>query len=90
MSQPPPGKPLSDADYEAIAELKDLVGRHALSIVVSHHQRKAAGESIFDTASGTLGLTGSADQMMFLHKEAGIKYLTGTGRDMEEYDVAVD
>ena len=87
---PPRGRePLYQADYNTLTALHDLAGEAQISIIVYHHQRKLSADDIFDTASGTLGLTGAADHLLILERAQLGKCLLGRGRDTEEFNVAV-
>ena len=44
---------------------------------------------MFDTVSGTLGLTGAADTVLILKRQAGAVTLSVRGRDIEETEMAV-
>src|SRR5262249_32029074 len=51
-----------DADYEGCQGLVQLSHEFpGLAFLVAHHDRKMAAEDVFDTVSGTLGLTGGVD-----------------------------
>lgn len=76
-------------DYEAVQPLQDLAGRRNLSIIIVHHQRKMDAEDVFDTISGTNGLTGSCDNMMVLVKQNELTKLCGRGRDLPDFEKAV-
>lgn len=88
----PPAKRLGDAysqDYEAIAPLKSLADKYALSVLIVHHQRKMDSDDPFDSVSGTLGLTGAADTIMIMvRKDGGVVFLE-RGRDVEENEIAI-
>lgn len=91
--RPPKGKDADSyqADSEATAALQRLALDFHVSIVLVLHQRKAAADDIFDSISGTLGLTGSADVISVLTREnksdQGKLHLTG--RDIEERTLAM-
>lgn len=76
-------------DYDALTALQKIAGDFRLSVLVNHHQRKAAADDPLDTVSGTLGLTGAADSALILEARAAGKVLSGRGRDLPEYEVAV-
>lgn len=73
-------------DYAVLSDIKALADRHAVSVLVLHHSRKASADSPFDEISGTLGLTGAADGMFLLQRDhdADTAALYMTGRDIEE------
>jgi AAA domain len=72
-----------DADYEACEGLKKLVDEFpGLSIIVAHHDRKMDAEDVFDTVSGTLGLTGGVDTIAILKRTSKAVTLHIEGRDL--------
>ncbi len=71
-------------DAECTAALQRLALEHGVAIVLVHHQRKAGSDDIFDTFSGTLGITASADVLLALEVKKGKGKLTVTGRDLPE------
>jgi hypothetical protein len=73
-----------DADYEACEGLQKLAGELGISIIVAHHDRKMGADDVFDTVSGTLGLTGGVDAIALLKRNAGAVTLHIQGRDMED------
>jgi hypothetical protein len=76
-------------DYEALTGVQKLASKHSLSIVVVHHDRKAAADDVFDSVSGTLGLTGAVDTIALLKREAGGVTFYVRGRDIEESEKAL-
>jgi AAA domain len=82
--------PQYSADYDALAALQELSAEAQLSILVLHHQRKLGAHDLIDTLSGTLGLGGAVDAVLILGKDPQLgKFLYGRGRDLEEFDIAV-
>jgi hypothetical protein len=75
-------------DYVAIAGLHKLAHTRGIAIVVIHHVRKMEADDPFDTVSGTNGLTGAADTILVLKRQAGNVTLHARGRDIEEKDTA--
>jgi AAA domain len=76
-----------DADYQALLALRELAMKQGIAVVVVHHLRKAEADDPFDTISGTLGLTGAADSVLVLKRDAGGTFtLHGTGRDLVELE----
>ena len=63
-----------------------------VAVVVVHHLRKTEGDDPFDMVSGSTGLTGAADATLILTKrtEDGGVVLYGRGRDLQEFEVAVE
>lgn len=85
--RPPPkaGAQNYSADYEAITGLSTITkNRAGLAIVLLHHNRKMDADDPFDTVSGTLGLTGAADTILIMKRQAGAVHLHVRGRDVEE------
>ena len=76
-------------DYGAIAELQKLASKHSLGIVIVHHDRKMEADDVFDTVSGSLGLTGAADTILIMKRQAGSVTLHVRGRDIEETEKAL-
>jgi AAA domain len=73
-----------DADYEACQGLQKLAGTLGIAIIVAHHDRKMDAEDVFDTVSGTLGLTGGVDTIAVMKRRAGVITLHVEGRDLAE------
>jgi RecA-family ATPase len=79
-----------DADYHAVLELRKLANDLKIAIVVLHHLRKADSDDVFDTISGTLGLTGAPDTILVLKYDGRISYtLHGKGRDLIDFEKAL-
>jgi hypothetical protein len=77
-------------DYQAIEPLQKLAGERSISVVVLHHDRKADADDVFDTISGTLGLSGSSDAMLVLKRDPNVRFvLHGRGRDIEDFEKAM-
>jgi hypothetical protein len=84
-SPPRHGMQPYSVDYETIAGLQAITkSRPGLAIVVLHHNRKMDADDPFDTVSGTLGLTGAADTILIMRRNAGSLLLHARGRDIEE------
>jgi hypothetical protein len=75
-------------DYLAIAGLHKLAHERGIAIVVIHHVRKMEADDPFDMVSGTNGLTGAADTILVLKRQAGNVTLYARGRDIEEKETA--
>jgi hypothetical protein len=85
----PRRKPNSDpyaSDYAAFEGLVELAHEFpGLTIMVAHHDRKMQAEDVFDTVSGTLGLTGGVDTVgVFKSVPNGQASLHVRGRDLEQ------
>jgi AAA domain len=79
-------------DYAAIGALKAVADRHAVAVLVFHHQRKGSAEDWLDTINGSTGLGGAADGVMILSRQRGRgdAVLLLTGRDCDEQELAVE
>ena len=82
---------LYDADYQALGLLQALATDRSVAILVVHHLRKEEATDWIDALSGTSGLTGVADSVLGLFRDRGRAdaVLKGTGRDMDEYEIAL-
>jgi AAA domain len=88
--KPPSAKAqLYAEDYAAIAGLQKIASAHCLGIVIVHHDRKMEADDVFDTVSGSLGLTGAADTILVMKRQAGAVTLHVRGRDIEEREKAL-
>jgi AAA domain len=76
-------------DYAAISELQKLASKHNIGIVIVHHDRKNDADDVFDTVSGTLGLSAAADTILIMKRQAGAITLFVRGRDVEESETAL-
>jgi hypothetical protein len=78
-------------DYEATQGLVSLCHEFpGLTILIAHHDRKMEAEDVFDTVSGTLGLTGAVDTVMILKRSASGVTMHVQGRDLiDTLEVAV-
>ena len=83
--QKKPGQNDYDADYEACEGLRPLAQEFpGLAFIVAHHDRKLDADDVFDTVSGTLGLTGGVDTIAILKRRAQGVTLYVEGRDLIE------
>ena len=79
-----------DEDAAGLRPLHELALAHpGLAVLVIHHTRKAESDDVFDTISGTRGLTGVADTLMVLARDGEQVRLTGQGRDIDPFDKAL-
>ena len=83
------GKHVYLEDYSAISELQRLASKYNLTIIVVHHDRKSVADDIFDTVSGSLGLTAAADTIAIMKRQGGAVTLHVRGRDVEEAEKAL-
>lgn len=86
-----PGVDRYEADYKIMAELKRLADHHSVAVVVVTHTRKLGAEDVFDTVSGSVGLTAAADSTIVLRRARNetAGSLSITGRDVPESEYAV-
>jgi hypothetical protein len=82
---------LYDADYQALEPLQSLAMDRDVAILLIHHLRKDEATDWIDSLSGTSGLTGVADSVLGLFRDRGRAdaVLKGTGRDMDEFELAL-
>lgn len=81
-----------DADYLTMSQLKGIADRHNVAVVVVHHSRKSADEhDVFNEASGSTGLTGAADAILYAKKARNTSeaVLHVTGRDIIERTIGM-
>lgn len=79
-------------DYKDAGELKKFADKHEIAVIVVHHTRKQGDQDVFNTISGSTGLTGAADSMFVIKKQGqGSKEAVfhATGRDIEEMELAI-
>jgi hypothetical protein len=87
-----PGESAYQRDYRVGSALKELADAHpGATLLVNHHDRKAASADFVDSVSGTNGLAGAADTILVLTRDrnetAGL--LQVTGRDIPEGEYAL-
>ncbi len=78
-----------DADYAAVTAWKALADEFEVAVVLIHHVRKMGADDPLEMVSGTNGLTGAADAILILNRDSQGCTLCGRGRDLEEFDRAV-
>lgn len=74
-------------DYQAIGVLKEIADEYGVTVVVTHHDRKKKHDGdFFDQISGTKGITGAADTVLYLKRTRGSDegQIEVSGRDVEE------
>lgn len=75
------------ADYGDMNALKKFADKNGLAILCIHHNRKMGDSDVFNTVSGTNGITGAADCTMVLNnlnRSAHRAMLSVTGRDVDK------
>lgn len=80
-------------EYRAGRTLKTLIDPYPdASLIVAHHDRKAAADDFVDASNGTKGITGAADSVLYIARKRGAP--DGTfhvvGRDIEDGAFLVD
>ncbi|MFZ2103673.1 MAG: AAA family ATPase, partial [Oricola sp.] len=78
-----------EADYAALSPLQRYASEHRLAVVVVTHVRKMEASDPLEMISGTNGLTGAADSIIILNRDADGPKLYGRGRDIEELEKAL-
>jgi len=78
------------SDYAALRGLHSLASETGIAILIVHHVRKMDADDPFDTVSGSTGLTGAADSTIILSSTSEGKVLYGRGRDLAEFECAMD
>jgi hypothetical protein len=81
--------PLYADDYAAISGPQKLASKYNVGMIIAHHDRKAEADDVFDTVSGSLGLTAAADTTLIMKRQAGAVTLHVRGRDIEESEIAL-
>jgi hypothetical protein len=84
-------KGIYEEDYAAFDRLVQLAARYRVCILVMHHTRKADAEDVFDTISGSTGMTGSVDALWVLRRIRGqdTATLAVTGRNLAELELGL-
>lgn len=85
------GQSAYEHDYAVLAALKSLVDDDpGSSMVLVHHDRKAASEDFVDAVSGTNGIAGAADTTVVIKRPRteGEAVIAVTGRDVDEAEYA--
>lgn len=80
-------------EYAMMARYKTFADRFNCAVLAVHHDRKSSDNDgdIFTKISGTRGLTGAVDTMMFLDKKRGepVGTLHLTGRDVADQEIGL-
>jgi hypothetical protein len=77
------------ADYAAVMPLQQYASQHRIAILLVTHTRKMEAEDPLESISGTNGVTGAADAVLVLGRDARGYTLYGRGRDIEEIETAL-
>lgn len=65
------GGGMYQADYEAVGVLKEIADDYGIGVIVTHHDRKKTDDDFMNMVSGTKGVTGAADTVLYLTRERG-------------------
>lgn len=79
-------------DYELLRKLRDFSHKAELCIIVVHHIRKGMVTDVFNSISGSNGLSGAADGMFVLTKQercGNEGRLSCIGRDIEPQELDI-
>jgi hypothetical protein len=77
-----------EADYGTVTGLHKLAHEIGVAVVAVHHDRKMAADDVFDTVSGTNGLTGAVDGTILIKRGTSGTVIYARGRDIEETEMA--
>jgi hypothetical protein len=77
---------LYQSDYSAVSILKEIADDYGIGVLVTHHDRKKTDEDFLNMVSGTKGVTGAADTILYLTRDRGSTegLLRVESRDMED------
>ncbi len=78
-----------EADYNTVTIWKALADEFGVAIVLVHHTRKMGADDKLEIVSGTNGITGAADTVLILDRNGQGATIAGRGRDLEEFDLAI-
>lgn len=86
------GQTMYQADYEAVGALKDIADDYGIGVVVTHHDRKKTDDDFVNMVSGTKGVTGAADTILYLQRdrEKSTGTLKSESRDVESCTYKID
>jgi hypothetical protein len=75
-----------EGDYDSLHPVMQWAAQHDVSILFVTHSRKAKADDVFDSITGSAGISGSVDTMMVLQRKRGDNeaVLTVTGRDVDD------
>lgn len=90
------GRSLYDDDADFLKPTMKWAGERGISLVFVHHSRKSGGSNAIDAMSGSHGLSGSVDNILWLHKKdeddeiASLKRLGRRFRDTKDIPLRWD
>ncbi len=79
-------------EYELMKQIKKVADKHEMSILLTHHNRKAQSNSPGEAIGGSYGLTGAVDGYMVLESRgfADAEFLLSVqGRDIPPQEIAL-
>ncbi|MFC1607135.1 AAA family ATPase [Candidatus Latescibacterota bacterium] len=81
-------------DIKDINELREIATEYDIPIILIHHTRKQGSNDWIDLVSGTHGIAGSADTLLFLERDRGSTdgtlYVSGRDVDEASYKIIFD
>lgn len=80
------------SDYAAVAAVHTMAKEARCAVLIVHHDNKTERSDIFDSISGSKGLTGASDTMFVLKKHSRCQHyakITVSGRDVKEGEHSV-
>ncbi|MGE0340849.1 MAG: AAA family ATPase [Xanthobacteraceae bacterium] len=80
---------LYESDYRLLKDEHRIANEYGVAIIDVGHLRKMEADDPFDSVSGSTGVTGAADSVLILKRDAAGTTLYGRGRDIEEFEAAV-
>ena len=60
-----------EVDVEAIGQLQDICKEKNVSILLLHHNKKGKSEDYIENLSGSMGITGTVDTILYLDRKRG-------------------
>lgn len=86
------GDSVYGTDYEAIRPLGEIAAETGVAVIVVHHTSKAMFnvDDPMSAASGSNGLRGSVDNLIFLRKKGDNGSLVLEGRDLNPNEIPLD
>ncbi len=79
-------------DYTSVEPIKAVSDKYNVCILMVHHLRKMIADDIFETVSGSTGLTGSVDSILVLQRDRARvnAVLSIVGRDIQDRELALN
>ncbi len=85
------GQNMYEFDYHSLQLLRELAEKYQATFLLIHHTNKLVSEDVIDLVSGSLGLSGAADNIFVLKRARGNADAEFhiVGRDMEDQQLAL-